>query len=80
MVAVFVLTASVAAAQAPTITTAPVAVPSEIAAPIAALLAPQVTTVTTSTTKVEMWWVTSLPLRDGAWLGETTGRATGGAA
>jgi hypothetical protein len=54
------------AAQAPTITTAPVAVPPEIAARVAALLAPQVTTVTTSTTKVEMWWVTSLPLRDGA--------------
>ena len=54
------------AAQAPTITTAPVAVPSEIAAPIAALLAPQVTTVTTSTAKVEMWWVTTLPLREGA--------------
>ena len=53
-------------AQAPTITTASVAVPPEIAAPIAALLAPQVTTITTSTTKVELWWVQSLPLREGA--------------
>jgi hypothetical protein len=53
------------AAQAPTITTAAVAVPPEIAAPIAGLLAPQVTTVTTSTTKVELWWVRSLPLGEG---------------
>jgi hypothetical protein len=55
-----------ASAQAPSVTTAPVAIPAEIAAPIAALLAPQVTTVTTSTTKVEVWWVSSLPLREGA--------------
>ena len=55
-----------ASAQAPTVTTASVAVPPDIAAPIAALLAPQVTTITTSTTKVEVWWVKSLPLREGA--------------
>jgi hypothetical protein len=54
------------AAQAPTVTSASVAVPAEIAAPIAALLAPQVTTITTSTSKVEVWWVASLPLRAGA--------------
>jgi hypothetical protein len=66
MVAALMLTAATASAQAPTITTAAVAVPPEIAAPIAALIAPQVTTITTSTTKVEMWWVTALPLRDGA--------------
>ena len=54
------------AAQAPTITTAQVAVPSEVAAPIAALLAPQVTTVTTSTTKIELWWTRSLAVREGA--------------
>jgi hypothetical protein len=66
IVAVGVLATVRASAQAPTITTAPVAVPSELAAPIAALLAPQVTTITTSTTKVEMWWVASLPLREGA--------------
>lgn len=55
-----------ASAQAPTVTTASVAVPSEIAAPIAALLAAQVTTVTTSAGKMELWWVKSLPLREGA--------------
>jgi hypothetical protein len=53
------------AAQAPTVTSASVAVPPEIAAPIAALLAPQVTTITTSTTKIELWWVQSLPLGEG---------------
>jgi hypothetical protein len=57
-----------ASAQSPTITTAPVAVPPEVAGPIAELLAPQVTTVTTSTTKIELWWTKSLPLRDGATL------------
>lgn len=50
-------------AQAPTITTAAVAIPAEVAAPIAALLAPQVVTVTTATAKLEFWWVKSLPLR-----------------
>lgn len=66
IIAVGVLAAVHASAQALTVTTAPVAVPSEIAAPIAALLAPRVTTVTTSTAKVEMWWVTTLPLREGS--------------
>ena len=51
--------------QAPTITTAPVAVPAEVAAAVAELLAPTVTTVTTGTTKIELWWVKSLPTRQG---------------
>jgi hypothetical protein len=65
ILAVGLLPALDASAQAPTITTAAVAVPPEIAAPIAGLLAPQVTTVTTSTTKIELWWVQSLPLGQG---------------
>jgi hypothetical protein len=67
VIALLVLTTTVRVpAQTATVTTAPVAVPSEVAPPIAALLAPQVTTVTTSTTKIELWWTKSLPLREGA--------------
>ena len=39
--------------------------PPELAAPVAAALAPEVVTVTTGTTKLEFWWVKSLPLRAG---------------
>ena len=66
MLAVGLLSTLRAPAQTPTVTTASVAVPAEIAAPVAGLIAPKVTTVTTSTTKVELWWVTSLPLREDA--------------
>jgi hypothetical protein len=59
---------SLGAAQAPTITTAPVAVPAEVAAPIAEQLSATVTTITTGTTKIELWWVKSLPLRVGSTL------------
>lgn len=51
-----------ALAQAPTVTTAAVAVPPELAPEIAATLAPDVVTVTTGTTKLEFWWVKSLPV------------------
>jgi hypothetical protein len=56
---------SIRAAQAPTITTAPVAIPAEVAAPIADLLSPTVTTITTGSTKIELWWVKSLALPEG---------------
>jgi hypothetical protein len=52
--------------QPPTITSAPVAVPPEIAAPVAAALAPEVVTVTVGTTKLEFWWAKTLPVRAGA--------------
>lgn len=52
--------------QSPTITTAAVSVPSELAPPVAAALSTEVVTVTTGTAKLEFWWVTSLPLRSGA--------------
>jgi hypothetical protein len=68
-------------AQTPTITTAPVAIPAELAAPIADLLSPTVTTVTTGTTKIELWWVKSLPMREGAtvpaWSDVAEGRVVG---
>ena len=51
--------------QSPTITTAAVSLPPELAAPVAAALATEVVTVTASTTKLEFWWVKSLPLRAG---------------
>jgi hypothetical protein len=65
---VFVAFVSVAAgvAQAPTVTTATVALPPELAQPIAAALAPEVITVTTGTTKLEFWWAKALALKDGA--------------
>jgi hypothetical protein len=81
VIVLLVLTTVRVPAQAPTITTAPVAIPAEIAAPIAALLAPQVTTVTTSTTKIELWWVKSLSLNEGttppAWSGVAEGSVVG---
>lgn len=65
---VFVAVVSVAAgrAQAPTVTTATVALPPELAQPVAAALAPEVVTVTTGTTKLEFWWARALALKDGA--------------
>jgi len=52
--------------QPPTITTAAVSIPPELAPPVAAALSPDVVTATTSTTKLEFWWVKSLALRTGA--------------
>jgi len=52
-------------AQAPSITSAAVAVPSELAAPIASQLAPDVVTVTVGAAKLEFWLVKSLPMRAG---------------
>ncbi len=52
--------------QPPTITTAAVSAPAELAAPVAAALSPNAVTVTTGTTKLEFWWLKSLPLRPGA--------------
>jgi hypothetical protein len=51
--------------QSPTVTTATVSLPPELAAPVAAALATDVVTVTTGTVKLEFWWVKSLPLRVG---------------
>lgn len=53
-------------AQSPTVTSAPVAVPTEVAAPVAATLSGGVVTVTAGSSKLEFWWVKSLPLREGA--------------
>lgn len=52
--------------QPPTITTAAVSAPAELAAPVAAALSPNAVTVTTGTTKLEFWWLKTLPLRPGA--------------
>ena len=52
--------------QSPTITTAAVSIPPELAPPVAAALSSDVVTVTTGTTKLEFWWVKTLPLREGA--------------
>jgi hypothetical protein len=52
--------------QSVTVTTAAVTVPPELASPVAAALSTEVITVTTGTTKLEFWWVKSLPLRPGA--------------
>ena len=52
-------------AQAPSITSAAVAIPSELAPPIAAQLAPEVVTVTAGAAKLEFWFVKSLPMRAG---------------
>lgn len=55
-------------AQSPTVTStsATVAVPTEVAAPVAATLSSEVVTVTAGGNKLEFWWVKSLPLREGA--------------
>ncbi|MBK5295794.1 MAG: hypothetical protein JJE40_01475 [Vicinamibacteria bacterium] len=53
-------------AQPPTVTTAAVSRPAELALPVSAGLSTDVVTVTAGTTKLEFWWVKSLPLRDGA--------------
>jgi hypothetical protein len=65
LVVPFVFVAA-ASAQGPTVTTASVAVPAEIAAPVAAALAPEVVTVTIGTTKLEFWWVKAVPVNAGA--------------
>jgi hypothetical protein len=65
-VAAILLTARLATAQSVTVTTAAVSIPSELAPAVTAALSPDVVTVTTSTTKLEFWWVKTLALRDGA--------------
>lgn len=55
----------VSTAQAPTVTSAAVAVPPEVAPEIAAALGGDVVTVTAGSTKLEFWWVKALPLREG---------------
>ena len=52
--------------QSITVTTAAVSIPPELAPPVTAALSTDVVTVTTGTTKLEFWWVKSLPLREGA--------------
>jgi hypothetical protein len=52
--------------QSITVTSAAVSIPPELAPAVAQALAPDVVTVTTGTTKLEFWWVKSLPLREGA--------------
>ena len=52
--------------QPPTVTTAAVSRPAELAPAVSAALSTDVVTVTAGTTKLEFWWVKSLPLRDGA--------------
>ena len=59
------LFAAPAAAQAPTVTTASVALPSELAEPVSAALSPEVVTVTTGTTKLEFWWAKALTVKAG---------------
>lgn len=54
------------AAQPPTVTTAAVSRPAELAPAVSAALSADVVTVTAGTTKLEFWWVRSLHLRDGA--------------
>jgi hypothetical protein len=51
--------------QSITVTTAAVSIPPELAPPVAAAMSSDVVTVTTGTTKLEFWWVKSLPLREG---------------
>ena len=51
--------------QSVTVTTAAVSIPPELSPPVAAALSTEVVTVTTGTTKLEFWWVKSLPLRAG---------------
>ena len=68
--------------QPPTITTAVVSLPAELAPPIATALSPDVVTVTVGTTKLEFWWVKSLALRGGAsgapsWSGVPDGSLVG---
>ena len=68
--------------QPPSITTAVVALPAELASPIATALSPDVVTVTVGTTKLEFWWVKSLALRGGAsgapsWSGVPDGSLLG---
>ena len=64
--------------QSPTITTAAVSLPPELAAPVAAALATEVVTVTVGTAKLEFWWVKSVALAGGrlgdALLGRRAGR------
>ncbi len=50
-------------AQTPTVTQAAVALPAELAAPIAAALSPDVVTVTVGSVKLDFWLVKTLPLR-----------------
>ena len=52
--------------QPPTVTTATVSLPAELAPPVSTVLTPEVVTVTAGTTKLEFWWVKSLALRAGA--------------
>jgi len=51
--------------QSPTVTTAIVSLPPELAAPVAAVLATEVVTVTVGAAKLEFWWAKSLALRAG---------------
>jgi hypothetical protein len=51
--------------QSPTVTTAVVSLPPELAAPVAAALATDVVTVTVGTAKLEFWWAKSVALRAG---------------
>jgi hypothetical protein len=57
---------SASATQAPTVTSAPVAVPPEVAPAVAASLGGDVVTVTAGSTKLEFWWVKALALRESA--------------
>jgi hypothetical protein len=64
----FLLVAGVSGStpQSLTVTTAAVSLPPELAPPVSAALSTDVVTVTTATSKLEFWWVKSLPLREGA--------------
>ena len=66
MIVAVVFSTALVAAQAPTVTSAPVALPPELAAPVAAVLAPEVVTVTAGTAKLEFWWVKALAVKAGA--------------
>ena len=60
---VAVLFTAAVCAQTPVVTQAAVAVPAELAAPVAAALAPDVVTVTIGSVKLDFWLVKALPLR-----------------
>lgn len=60
------LVSATAGAQTPSVTTAAVTPPSELAPAVAGLLGPDVVTVTVGTTKMEFWWVKSLPVTGAA--------------
>jgi hypothetical protein len=66
LAALTLATFDASARQSPTVTTAAVSPPAELAAPVAETLGPQVVTVTAGTTKLEFWWVKALSLREGA--------------